>query len=512
MNPKDNDEFEDVPPNPEYLIKSISEQGYSLESALADLMDNSISADADKIEILADTDCEPFALYLADNGNGMDVETLKQAMKFPSSSPELFREKSDLGRFGLGLKTASFSQTRRFTILSRKKGTNEFSGRTWDIKYLKNGKWNLLVNSNNEIEDVLSKYRNLSKNHINQFTCFDVNTVIIWQGLYKYEDYIEKENRKEALKKELTEVTAEHIEIVFHRFMERKKLPLQVRINNQLLAPFNPFPTKEKDFRSIEPLRRKFGEKSVAAEGFILPSRSIDEVQQGASIWTNRNRSLMGLEGLYVYRCNRIILFGGWSSLIKKGPRLQLARLRLDIGNGVDDLINLNVAKSQLKIPYELKKGFESYALKLKGEAEKEFYNRGRSEFSKNLKPPKEQIFFKKSSSRGVILELNNEFPIISSLKSELEGESLSKFNFLLKMINTNVNKIRRVHEEKEFIGVQESDGLSIYDVRNCVQGFLDLGLTSSIIRRKIISELGFSEDSFPPDIQDMLEVKNAGK
>ena len=86
-------------PNPEYLIKSISEQGYSLETALADLIDNSISANSDKVEILTDTQNEPFTLFLADNGDGMNLSELKKCMQFPSESPEHLRDENDLGRF-----------------------------------------------------------------------------------------------------------------------------------------------------------------------------------------------------------------------------------------------------------------------------------------------------------------------------------------------------------------------------------------------------------------------------
>jgi len=75
--------YEDVTPNPEYLIKSIAEQGYSLESALADLIDNSISANATQVEVLIKTDKEPFILYLTDNGVGMDEEALKASMECP---------------------------------------------------------------------------------------------------------------------------------------------------------------------------------------------------------------------------------------------------------------------------------------------------------------------------------------------------------------------------------------------------------------------------------------------
>ena len=117
---------EDASPNPEYLIKSIAEQGYSLETSLADLMDNSISANADKVEVLINMDEEPFKLFLADNGDGMSEEELIKNMQFPSNSPENKRNSEDLGRFGLGMKTASFSQTRKFTVLSRKRGEKKY--------------------------------------------------------------------------------------------------------------------------------------------------------------------------------------------------------------------------------------------------------------------------------------------------------------------------------------------------------------------------------------------------
>lgn len=129
------EKFENATPNPEFLIKSIAEQWYSLETALADLMDNSISFKANNIEILIDTEKEPFVLYLADNGTGMNKDELRAAMQFPSSSPEQARKNDDLGRFGLGMKAATFSQTRRFTVLSRKKGEKNTRQERGMMKY-----------------------------------------------------------------------------------------------------------------------------------------------------------------------------------------------------------------------------------------------------------------------------------------------------------------------------------------------------------------------------------------
>ena len=166
-------EYEDASPNPEYLIKSIAEQGYSLETALADLIDNSISALANKIEVLTDVSSkECLKMFIVDNGNGMTEKELIQNLQFPSSSVEKKRKETDLGRFGLGLKTASFAQTRKFTVISRKKG-EVYNARTWDVDYLKRtGKWRVIVNTDSEIDEYLKEYRSCSDNYQKQFFVF----------------------------------------------------------------------------------------------------------------------------------------------------------------------------------------------------------------------------------------------------------------------------------------------------------------------------------------------------
>ncbi len=493
-------------PNPEYLIKSIAEQGYSLESSLADLMDNSISANASKIEVLVKMEQEPFTLFIADNGNGMDEETLKANMQFPSNSPEEERNIFDLGRFGLGMKTASFSQTRCFTVISKKNGTKTYSGRTWDVNYLKKvGKWRLLVNTQDEITKLLQQYLSLSEGHLNRFENFDANTIVVWKGLYKFETYLEEHNRQSALKKQITEVTTDYLSLVFHRYMERKSNPVQIRINNNLIAPFNPFPTTITDFRPIEYKQKHFSTDTIKIEGFVLPSRSIDE-SQSISIWTTKNRSLMDMEGIYIYRADRLIHFGGWNGLIKKAPRLQLARLRVDIGNSVDHLLHLNVAKSQIEIPHDLTAAFEKYIDELKTQAEREFFNRGIRKFSSNRKEDNVQLFERKASNKGTLLEINSSFPLLKSLMSELNEEQLSKLHLVMRMINTRINEIRHTHEEKAFVGIEENDGLSLKDLVTCVNELIKSGLSSELIKTEILPNLGFAESSLPQEVIRLLK------
>jgi hypothetical protein len=500
-----NNHFEEAIPNPEYLIKSIAEQGYSLETSLADLIDNSISAGANEVEILLNMENEPLKLFIADNGSGMTEEELAMNMKFPSNSPESIEKNSDLGRFGLGLKTASFSQTRKLTVLSRKKGGITYSGRTWDVDFLKTNGWGIIINSDSEIEEFLKEYNHLSNSFSNGFDQYSPNTIVIWSGLYKFENYLEINNRKNALSKEINEVTSDYLALVFHRFLERSESRVKIRLNNTIIKPFNPFPN-ENDFRQIEPKQSKFRSDVIKIEGFVLPARSIQESSFGNSIWTTRFRSLMDMEGIYIYRADRIILFGGWNGIIKKAPRLQLARLRVEVGNSVDHLLHLNVAKSQIVIPHELRTAFENYIEELKEEAEREFYNRSIRKFSGTKSSQNYQLFEKSSSNKGSILEVNLKFPLIQSLFETCDENQKSKIKLILRMINNQVNNIRHVHEEKEFTGLVEKDGIEVTEIEKTIDELLKKGFTIEIIKNDVLPHLGFKLSSLPSGLQNKLK------
>ncbi|HEY4288013.1 MAG TPA: ATP-binding protein [Puia sp.] len=493
--PPDNDV-----PNPEYLIKSIAEQGYSLETALADLIDNSITAGAGQIEILADTATEPFVLFLADDGGGMNEDTLALNMKFPSSSPEDNRRTDDLGRFGLGMKTASFSQTRTFTVLSRKKGTEAFHGRTWDVDYLRREKeWKILKNTPEEVSRLLAQYTRLSNGFLNPYKNYAPNTIVIWQGLYKFENSPDN-NRQAHLQKEITEITSEYLSLVFHRYMERKINALTIRVNNNVLIPFNPFPSGESDFRRLETSHRLFREDALKIEGYVLPSRSLDESKNGSSVWTPSNKSLMDMEGLYIYRADRIILFGGWNGIIKKAPRLQLARLKVEIGNSVDHYFHLNVAKSSIAIPYELKVAFLRYVSELKTQSEKEYHNRGITKMARTKQRTNSTLFLRRATSKGALLELNEDFPVIQSLKRQLTEDQNQLFRLITKMVNTNINKFRQVYENKSFMEAGRED-LTEEEIIRTVRLLRESGFDQKEIEELLSGILGLRTETIPMHI-----------
>ena len=512
MSPKEiYKEYEDASPNPEYLIKSIAEQGYSLETALADLIDNSISALADKIEILTDvSNKECLKMFIVDNGSGMTEKELIQNLQFPSSSVEEKRKETDLGRFGLGLKTASFSQTRKFTVISRKKG-EVYNARTWDVGYLKRtGKWRIIINTGSEIDEYVKEYRSCSDNYQKQFKNLEPNTIIVWHGLYKYERFIDSENRANSLIEELNKDTIEYLGIVFHRFLQRLPNPIAIRINHHLVKPFDPFPIHERtDLRTLGVYEKLFKGDVFKVEGFVLPAAAIKESKQQGG-WITPNKNLMDLEGLYIYRGDRIIHFGSWNGLLKRSSNLKLARLRVDVGNLNDDLLQLNVAKSKISIPYELKLGFLRMLLKLKDEAKKEYFNHGiRNHKASTSKRNTETIFTRYATSKGAKLELNTAYPGINIFTNTLNTDQNQGFKILLRGINTQINKMRDVVEESDFIGIEEKDQLPMSSLIKYIEKLKKQKLTKSKMIQIALTDLGYTRNNLPEEIKKILEFES---
>jgi len=168
--------------------------------------------------------------------------------------------------------------------------------------------------------------------------------------------------------------------------------------------------------------------------------------------------------------------------------------------------LHLNVAKSQVVIPHDLTTAFEKYIEELKIEAEREFFNRGIRKFSKNRSEDNVQLFERKASNKGTLLELNNNFPLLRTLRDGLKKEQLTKLNLVMRMINTRINHIRQTHEEKAFVGIEEKDGLSLKDFIVCINELKESGLSSEHIKSDILPNLGFTEGSLPPEIMQLLK------
>lgn len=361
-------------PGAKRLMESLRNLGYDSSTAIADLVDNSIAADASEvyIDIIPQQDARmdmipeqkfhPAAIVIADNGNGMSREELHEAMRFGTLQEYSFR---DLGKYGLGMKTASLSQCRILTVSSKSKSGNGIRPRRqcmrWDIDHVyKTNNWNLLVPEDEELESWERKILDTSVSSEN-------GTVIVWTNLDDPLSLLSSSDirKRERFLAHLIEDVSSHLRMVFHRFMQgavtgRKKL--NIYVCGDLLSPWDPFcrneSTRELDILrvpivSVEPDGSKL-EETLAISPFVLPREdefSTPEAWKDASGPKNWNQQ----QGFYFYRNSRLLQAGGWSRLRTPDEHTKLLRVAIDFPGELDRAFAINITKMRASIPAEVR-------------------------------------------------------------------------------------------------------------------------------------------------------------
>ncbi|MGV8691122.1 ATP-binding protein, partial [Pseudomonas aeruginosa] len=194
------------PPSAACLSESMRDLGYSLETAIADLIDNSISAGADTIDIICDVSGEHPVMVILDNGRGMTEDELLDAMRHGTGNPRQHRSPKDLGRFGLGLKTASFSQCRSLTVVSTRDGT--VCGAEWNLDRIDAADdWILSILDDADIHGLPYVERLGAR-----------GTAVIWRELDRLMEH-EAGDRRDEIVNEKLEAVGRHLSLVFHRFL-----------------------------------------------------------------------------------------------------------------------------------------------------------------------------------------------------------------------------------------------------------------------------------------------------
>ncbi|MBE8233064.1 MAG: ATP-binding protein [Endozoicomonadaceae bacterium] len=318
--------MEKVRPNVTNFIESLRDIGYSFEVAVADILDNSISAKATKVEILSTP--KPDKLFcLLDNGTGMIEKELVEAMRFASRSSQDIRDSNDLGKFGLGLKTASFSQCRALTVITKKSGN--IAIRKWDIDVLKQeNDWILITPEITDLPEV---------SLVNDFIKSKKNgTLVVWEKIDTMDDKSWAENVKKL---------DEHLSLVFHQFLERKNRPLRIFINNRKLEAFNPFNVSNKATQpqNTEVIPVKGGKVEVTPHILPHPSKTSPKEWNRYSTTEGYTRS----QGFYLYRAKRLLVYGTWWGMHKITDTHQLVRIKIDIPNDQDEYWGIDIKKSR---------------------------------------------------------------------------------------------------------------------------------------------------------------------
>lgn len=359
-----------VIPSAKRLITSLRDIGYDFSAAVADLIDNSITAGANEIILDVEFDGDHSWVRIVDNGAGMSKEQLLEAMRYGS---EKEYSNDDLGKFGLGLKTASLSQCHKLTVLTKslKAGISAYC---WDLEHIeKVNRWELLIPSEKEVDKILGE------NLINK-----TGTIVHWQFLDRLLG--QKHPYGEASRKRLVKMCREleeHISMVFHRFLnnEVKEKNLKIILNGNELVAWDPFAREEPETKWLKPVTLKLERNnisgSVELNPFILPPRDKFSSSEAFNLASGPNKWNFQ-QGFYIYRANRLIQSGGWCNLRVPDEHTKLARIGLDFPPNLDEAFNINVAKMRVQLPQEIKEDISELVEEIVKEARKVYDKKDR--------------------------------------------------------------------------------------------------------------------------------------
>lgn len=341
-----------VLPSPRRLIEALRDVGYDFVGAVADLIDNSIAANATTVDVQVHWDGPDTWLRIADNGAGMDASTVTEALRFGS---ERSYRPDDLGKFGLGLKTASLSQCRQILVASR---TSEqiarIEARRFDLDRIhKDDRW--------EVEILASAER--PKELVEPLKSAP-GTVVLWTQLDRVLGFrVPHGERAQRALWEMVERLEQHLGMVFHRFLEgdvpgRRRRALVIRVNGNTIRPWNPFATEEPRTQHLQVREFDIAANGVAGvvtfDPWVLPARDRFSVEaefnrmSGPAKWNQQ-------QGFYIYRANRMIQSGGWSRMRAPDEHTKLARVSLDFYPELDPAFGINIAKMRVILPPQLR-------------------------------------------------------------------------------------------------------------------------------------------------------------
>ena len=395
-----------VNPNVGNFIESIRDLGYSFEVAVADLIDNSITAGCTDLQIILVPQPE-LIFAMLDNGFGMLETQLVEGMRLASRNPREIRSKNDLGRFGLGLKTASFSQCRRLTVVSKK--DNTICSRQWDLDFISEKNEWLLITPENVVQ--LPLYRELEN--------FKCGTLVCWQLI----DRCDKHSLTDII-----DQVRKHLALVFHRFLEgADQKSVKIKINNNPVLPFNPFNLNHPATQQLQLEKIKIHSSDVYVQPFILPHHS--KLSQKEYEFYATEEGYIKSQGFYLYRGNRILIYGTWWNLHKTVDAHKLIRIKIDIPNDMDALWGIDIKKSIARPAEIIKNDLRRIIGRVTEIGSKPFTGRGRKIEDKTI------IHF------WEILPINDDFrfavnqhhPLYTDLQSEMTIAGVEKLDIYLK-------------------------------------------------------------------------------
>jgi hypothetical protein len=364
----------ELPPNPARLVTILASVGHTLPSAVADLVDNAISADATNIAITFGRPDSGHGRWLtiADNGKGMNAAKLAEAMRIGSESEY---ESNALGKYGYGLKGASWSQAKVFTVMTRCAGKPPHH-LTWDV---------------DDMAGWIAKSDSLEPWE-QQATAINLHgTVVLWKDM--------RPPQAMPTARGLDPHSAEimllerHLALVFHRFLEARasgRKAVAISINGTPIEPNNPFGHPLASAYDLKTIRipTETGDGKVQVQAYLLPSE--EEItnyhKAGGPETVRRALDLIGLhgkrnetQGLFIYRHDRLIKWGGWHQMWDTNDeKTKLARVIVNFDKNLDDALKINISKQIVQLPQHLQAEIKKIADVARRESQKKYRKEGR--------------------------------------------------------------------------------------------------------------------------------------
>ncbi len=398
--------YEEVPPRADALIASLRAMGYGLPMAIADLIDNSVSAKAKNVWIDYHWAGPDSWIRILDDGLGMTEKRLKEAMRLGSQSPNEDRSPEDLGRFGLGLKTASFSQCKMLTVHT-KTPNGEISTRFWDLDHIEQSKrWELGSGVSEDTKGLLSRLDDLPH-----------GTIVLWQKLDRViEDSEEDDAVRDIFYEKFLLGVKPYLEMIFHRYLS-PPINLSVNVGRDKLKPWDPYLSSNPFTQPLAP--EKYEDGTVKLVPYVLPhvsKRSFLENSTGGGPngWNSQ-------QGFYVYRNKRLIVPGGYLDLqLLPEEHYKLARIKLDINNTMDREWKIDVRKATAIPPDRLRPVLEKVARATRKEAAEVYRARiGPARPCKNKQTY--DIWQKKKIGDKITYGINKNNEVIKKILEEID-------------------------------------------------------------------------------------------
>lgn len=410
-----------LPPYAPTLIESTRAIGYTLEAAVADIIDNSISAQASWIDIFFFPTGNSY-IAIMDNGCGMDAQELDAAMRYGSQNPNVKRTANDLGRFGLGLKTASLSQCRTLTVATKQ--GKHIEARRWDIDHvIETQDWSLLIL---ESDDEINKIPRIEK-----LKEIKSGTLVVWQNLDRLN--VGELNFECSMGKKMDDIR-NHLSLVFHRYLsgESGLKKINIRMNNTAINYLDPFLShRNTQIMSDESLQCE--DSKIVIRPYLLPH--ISDLTKNEIETLGGKDGLRKNQGFYVYRNKRLLIWGTWFRMMRQGECSKLARVQIDIPNELDTMWTLDIKKSKAMPPEVVRNNLAPIIQVLAEKSKRTWEFRGKRETNDSIVHIWQRF---KGKNDGYFYKINRNHPLVKTFLND--SQKIKKnLDGLLKSIESSI-------------------------------------------------------------------------